>query len=291
MENTLVLRNSFPPVTNFNAYKTYVLSIPNLSEEQERSLLENLKVNNCLQSAQNLIMSQLKTVIKIVKQYKNYGLPEEDLVQEGNIGLMKAVKNFDISYKVRLYSYALLWIKAEIQNYILKNWKIVKIGTTKNLKKLFFNYRQIQKEMIDLGIPKNQIEKVVSEKLSVSSEEIKDISNYFNGSDISLNIEENEDDEYTPLLQLTDNKSPEKDFMKKHDNSVRENLFLSVMDKLNERQKDVIKMRYFEDPKKTHKEISEILNVSSERIRQIENESILKMKKIIQKEYGVNEAF
>lgn len=292
MENSLVLQSSFPPVSNVNAYKSYVSSIPNLTEKQERSLLENLKNKNCLKSAQELILSQLKTVVHIVKQYKNYGLMEEDLIQEGNIGLMKAVKNYDVKYKVRLYSYALIWIKAEIQAYILKNWKIVKIGTTKNLKKLFFNFRQIQKEMIDLGIPKNQLESIVAEKLNVDEKEVKDISSYFGSSDLPVDFHyQNDDDESFAIIELKDENTPEKEFMNKHDSSKREMLIEQVFDKLNDRQKEVIKWRFLEDDKKTHKEIASILNISSERVRQIENESISKMKKIVLKDYKLNESF
>ena len=154
MEKTIALYK-FPLVKDVNSYNSYVMTIPNLSHKEAKELLNKFKIEESIQAAQQLILSQLKTVVHIARQYKNYGLPEEDLVQEGNIGLMKAVKNFDTSREVRLYTYSLLWIKAEIQSYVLKNWKIVKIGTTKNLKKLFFNFRKIQKEMIDLGISKN----------------------------------------------------------------------------------------------------------------------------------------
>lgn len=292
MENSLTLQSSFPPVSNLNAYKSYVSSIPNLTDKQERSLLENLKTKNCLKSAQELILSQLKTVVHIVKQYRNYGLMEEDLIQEGNIGLMKAVKNYDVKYKVRLYSYALIWIKAEIQAYILKNWKIVKIGTTKNLKKLFFNFRQIQKEMIDLGIPKNQLETIVAEKLNVDEKDVKDISGYFGSSDLSVDLNyNNEEDESLPIIELKEEKTPEMEFMQKHDANKRDILIDKVFNKLNDRQKEVIKWRFLEDEKKTHKEIASILNISSERVRQIENESISKMKKIVLKDYNINESF
>lgn len=292
MENSLTLQSSFPPVSNLNAYKSYVSSIPNLTDKQERSLLESLKTKNCLKSAQKLILSQLKTVVHIVKQYRNYGLMEEDLIQEGNIGLMKAVKNYDVKYKVRLYSYALIWIKAEIQAYILKNWKIVKIGTTKNLKKLFFNFRQIQKEMIDLGIPKNQLETIVAEKLNVDEKDVKDISGYFGSSDLSVDLNyNNEEDESLPIIELKEEKTPEMEFMQKHDANKRDILIDKVFNKLNDRQKEVIRWRFLEDEKKTHKEIASILNISSERVRQIENESISKMKKIVLKDYNINESF
>lgn len=293
MNNISVLGNQLPVINDFNTYKNYVLSIPNLSECEERKLLNEFKVNNCLSCAQTLILSQLKTVIYISKKFKNYGLLEEDLVQEGNIGLMKAVKNFDMNHHVRLYTYSILWIKAEIQSYILKNWKIVKIGTTKNLKKLFFNFRQIQKEMIDMGIPKDQLIDVVSKKLDVSPSEVKDINSYFYNTDMSLDIEENEtENEGVPqILQLTDNNTPEMALLESHDGNLRINLLKNVVLKLSTKQQEIIKMRFFDDEKKTHKEIANIMGISGERVRQIESESITIMKKILSKEYGINEVF
>lgn len=290
MENSLVLHNSFPVIKNFATYKSYVLNIPNLSEKEERDLLVKFKVENSLKSAQTLILSQLKTVIYIAQQFKNYGLSEEDLVQEGNIGLMKAVKNYDLTHKVRLYTYALLWIKAEIQNYVLRNWRIVKIGTTKNLKKLFFNFRQIQKEMIDLGIPKSKIEELVAKKLNVPEEEIKEIEGYFSNTDTVIDLS-NDNEEDSPILQLTDGNTPENSLMVTHDAKIREKIMNDLLKNLSERQQEVIKMRFFNEEKKTHKEIAKLLKVSSERVRQIEMESMKKLKNILEKKYNIQEAF
>lgn len=275
--NDLILNNmNFPLVNNFYSYKKYAMQIPNLSEEEEQQLFNNLTLNNCLKSAHKLILSQLKTVIYLANKYRNYGLSEEDLVQEGNIGLMKAVKNFDIKHKVRLYTYAIFWIKAEMQNFILKNWKIVKIGTTKNLKKLFFNFRSIQKEMIDLNISKKQMVERISQKLNVSPEEVREMENYFTNSEIQIDLN-NEEDKTT--LELIEEQTPETLYIENVETVKKSDLIKKAFTVLNEKQEKVIKLRYYEEDKKTHKEISKLLGISSERVRQIENEALLKLKK------------
>lgn len=274
--NSLMLNNiNFPLVNSFTAYKNYVLSIPNLSEEEERDLLSNFKLNNCLKSAHTLILSQLKTVVFLAHQYRNYGLSEEDLVQEGNIGLMKAVKNFDINQKVRLYTYAILWIKAEMQSFILKNWKIVKIATTKNLKKLFFNFKSLQKEMIDNNIDKNLLTQTISQKLNVSVEEVREIESYFSNEQINIDFE----DEEHPVFELVAEDTPETIYIENKDKEKENDKLKNALKVLNDKQFKVIQMRYYIEDKKTHKEIAQELGISSERVRQIEGEALLKLKK------------
>lgn len=275
--NELTMNNSsFPLVNNFSAYKNYAMSIPNLSQAEEIKLLEKFQSENCLESAHKLILSQLKTVVYMAHKYKNYGLSEEDLIQEGNIGLMKAVKKFDIKHNVRLYTYSLLWIKAEMQSFILKNWKIVKIGTTKNLKKLFFNFRSIQKEMIDLNIDKTLLVDTIAKKLNVSHEEVRDMQNYFANSEVDINAYDNDEDK--PSFELIDENTPESYYIEHNDSETEKKDIKNALNILNEKQLKVIEMRYYLEEKKTHKEISQILGISSERVRQIENESLLKLK-------------
>lgn len=278
MNNLVKLNNyNFPVVSNYYNYKSFALSIPNLEEKEEIELFNKFQYENCVKSAQKLIMSQLKTVIYIAQQFKNYGLSEEDLVQEGNIGLMKAVKNFDVSQKVRLYTYSILWIKAEMQSYILKNWKIIKIATTKNLKKLFFNFRSIQKEMIDLNIDKKELTSIISKKLNVDIDDVKEIEKYFNNDEISIDY----DDENNQVFQLEDNSTPETIYIENKTEQDLKNQLNIAFKGLNENQRKVIQLRYYEENKKTHKEISQILGVSSERVRQIENEALKKIKEQI----------
>ena len=283
MTNLSLVNNQLPSVKNFIAYKAYVNSIPNLTSEEEWELLTNFKQHNCLESTKKLILSQLKTVVYVASQFKNYGLPEEDLVQEGNIGLMKSVKNFDLSHKVRLYSYALIWIKAEIQAYILKNWKLVKIGTTKSLKKLFFNFKSIQKELIDQGVERQQIANEISKKLEVDIEDVYDIQNYFNNEDIIIDM----DEEDAPVLQIGHTDTPELMYMEKHDSDKLSIALNESLKDLNEKQRKVIELRYFNENKSTHKEIAEQIGVSSERVRQIELEAISKMKKALVKDFSL----
>lgn len=276
--------NRVPSVQDLNAYLRYAMGIPNLEFDEERKLLEDLHIKQNMDAAKTLILSQLKTVVMIARQYKNYGIPQEDLIQEGNIGLMKAVKNYDISQKVRLYTYALLWIKAEMQGYILKNWKMVKIATTNNMKKLFFNFRKIQQEMISLGLPKHKAQEYIASKLEVSEEEVKEISEYFASNDLPILLEDNsedkEDNNYQQI-QLIERTTPDSIFF---DKSMQESNTAFVKDalaQLNDKQKSVIQMRFLNEEKQTHKEIAQELGISSERVRQIENESLSKLKKII----------
>jgi RNA polymerase sigma-32 factor len=283
MSHQLILKNNTPTIQDYSSYVQYAMRIPNLNIQEERHLLEDFKINNNLQSAQSLVLSQLKTVVKIVNGYKNYGLPAEDLAQEGNIGLMKAVKNYDLSQDVRLYSYAIVWIKAEIQNYILKNWKMVKIATTKNLKKLFFNFRKTQKEMIEKGISKSETYKYVSKKLNVPESDVKEIESYFINEDHSIaeDFSGDDDDIQNYQIQLIEHNSPDKIVEKSHDLLVHNKSLNKGLESLNEKQKAVIQMRFFEDEKKTHKEIAQTLKISSERVRQIEVEALTRLKGIV----------
>lgn len=283
MSYQLKFKNTTSTIQDYSSYVSYAIKIPSLSPREERFLLEDFKNNNNLQSAQTIILSQLKTVVKIVNSYKGYGLPAEDLAQEGNIGLMKAVKNYDLTNNVRLYSYAIVWIKAEIQNYVLKNWKIVKIATTKNLKKLFFNFRKTQKEMIEKGIDKSETYKYVSKKLNVHESDVKEIESYFINNDCSI-IEDfsiDRDDDSIHQIQLIEHNSPDKIVEKTHDLIIYNNSLSKGLESLNDKQKTVIQMRFFEDDKKTHKEIAHTLKISSERVRQIEMEALAKLKSLV----------
>jgi RNA polymerase sigma-32 factor len=275
MRNYSLIPTGMPPISSFEAYRHYVNSIPSISEEDEAFLIKKFKEEDCITSAQKLIISQLKTVLYIASKYKGYGLPQEDLVQEGNIGLMRAVKNFEAKHKVRLYTYALIWIKSEIQSYILKNWKIVKIATTNNFKKLFFSFKGTQKELIDLGVPKHDLIKNLAFKLGVSEQEAYEIQSYFS-EDLQLGHESEDEPSFDmPYLQ-----TPELEYEEKHDSLFFEEALKKGMETLSEKQQQVLKLRYYEEPKKTHKEISSLLNVSSERVRQIEMEALDKLKKL-----------
>lgn len=281
--NLALTHQTVPAVQDLNAYIRYAMSIPNLEADEERALLEELHYHQDMSAAKTLILSQLKTVVSIARQFKSYGIPQEDLIQEGNIGLMKAVKNYDISQRVRLYTYAILWIKAEMQSYILKNWRIVKIATTNNLKKLFFNLRSIQQEMIGLGLDKKDVEKYISEKLEVPEEDVKEMTQYFLSGDVPLMLEDQSDEnENQPYQhQLVDMVTPETLYYERT-NAIDENdLVQKALSNLTERQRDVIVRRFLKEEKMTHKEIADELGISSERARQIESEALTKLRKMM----------
>lgn len=288
MNNTLFY---IPSLDNLNAYKNAVKAIKDLSPEQEVQLAKKMHSGaneGALRSAQTLIVSQLKTVVKIAYEYKNYGLDQSDLIQEGNIGLMKAVKNFDPAKNVRLYTFSLVWIRAEIQAYILKNWKMVKIATTKNLKKLFFNYRSLYKEFEQNGVSKSQIPEKIKNSLGVSQEDVVNISHYFGSEDLHLDAlqvldEENTDNKSKNFVpqQLIEYKTPEYNVSLYRDKDKMYNSLEKAIKNLGDRERQIIEMRYFGEEKKTHKEISQKLNISSERVRQLEMSTIEKLKNII----------
>lgn len=287
--NELLTLNATPLVHSYESYKRWVKSIPDLTAEEEKSLVKNLQENidsnEGMKSAQALALSQLKNVVKIAEQHKNYGIPSEDLVQEGNIGLLKAIKNYKTGYNTRLYSYAIIWIKSEIQAYILKNWKIVKAATTNNLKKLFFNFKGTQNELLNAGVPKDEIVKNIALKLGVSEDEVRDMQNYLLGGDVSLSLDKEDVDGNVTAFEIPDEKTPEDDYIEHVEGEKLNTALVNAMDSLKPKQKQVLQLRFFEEPKKTHKEISEILGVSAERVRQIESEALSKMKNLMLPSY------
>ena len=277
--NQLVIYNQISPYGDYEGYLRQIFSIPNLSEEEEKKLFKTLKIKNDLNAAYKIILAHLKLVVNIAKGYKNYGLPEEDLVSEGNIGLMKAVKNFNPNNKNRLYNYAIIWIKAEIQNFILNNWKIVKIGTTKALKKLFFSYRKLVLELKNAGVKDSEINQQIAKKLKVEKEEVKKTESFFANDEISLN-EEYEDGNLKNEVVVYSN--PENELVSNDLDEKRKKYLSMALSQLDERQKAIILNRFSEN-KKTHKELAKILKISSERVRQIENQSIDKIKSELNK--------
>lgn len=276
-----------PSLTNLSAYKSAVYSIKDLSAEEEKILSYDYINNNSLHSAQKLILSQLKTVVKIALEFSNYGLATEDLIQEGNIGLMKAVKNFDPNKGYRLYTFSIIWIKSEIQNYILNNWKIFKIGSTKELKKLFFNYRSLKKNLKNLGFEnEHSINNEIAKKLNVSIEDTKEAQKFLEYETINVdNYENNDIDDYfqyTPTA-LIEYKNPEYYLIKKDKSNLLDNI-INIVNTLPEKEKLIIQNKYLTNNKKTNKELAKILNISAERVRQIEEKTI----EIIKNKININ---
>jgi RNA polymerase sigma-32 factor len=278
----MTLDLSLPTLGSVDSYDRYVQSIrtiPSLTAEEEMELGMRLKKSNDLEAAKTLILSHLKLVVKVAKGYSGYGLPQSDLVQEGNIGLMKAVKRFDPERGVRLISFAIYWIKAEIQEYIVKNWRLVKTATTKAQRKLFFNLRSMKKTLQPLKT--DEINSIAKE-LNVKPEDVREMEYRFNGNEISLDYgsEESEDDVFRPIAYLKD-ETPEPSEKMEIDQSEGNSLssLSKALSSLDKRSRLILEERWLKDKDaSTLHELADKLGVSAERIRQIEQAAMKKIK-------------
>ncbi len=282
----MTLDLSLPSIGSLDSYDRYMQSIraiPSLTAEEELALGMRLKTSNDLEAAKTLILSHLKLVAKVAKGYSGYGLPQSDLVQEGNIGLMKAVKRFDPERGVRLVSFAIYWIKAEIQEYIVKNWRLVKTATTKAQRKLFFNLRSMKKTLKPL---KSDEINSIAKELNVKPEDVREMEYRFNGNEISLDYgsEESEEDVYRPIAYLKD-ETPEPSEKMEIDQSEGNSLssLNKALSSLDERSRLILEERWLKDKDaSTLNELADKLGVSAERIRQIEQAAMKKIKTLMQ---------
>ncbi len=270
-------------IDSYDRYMQSIRTIPSLTAEEEMALGMRLKKSNDLEAAKTLILSHLKLVAKVAKGYSGYGLPQSDLVQEGNIGLMKAVKRFDPERGVRLVSFAIYWIKAEIQEYIVKNWRLVKTATTKAQRKLFFNLRSMKKTLQPL---KSDEINSIAKELNVKPEDVREMEYRFNGNEISLDYgsEESEDDVYRPIAYLKD-EAPEPSEQMEIDQSESNSLstLKTALLSLDERSRLILEERWLKDKDaSTLHELADKLGVSAERIRQIEQSAMKKIKSLLQ---------
>ena len=270
-------------IDSYDRYMQSIRTIPSLTAEEEMALGMRLKNSNDLEAAKTLILSHLKLVAKVAKGYSGYGLPQSDLVQEGNIGLMKAVKRFDPERGVRLVSFAIYWIKAEIQEYIVKNWRLVKTATTKAQRKLFFNLRSMKKTLQPL---KSDEINSIAKELNVKPEDVREMEYRFNGNEISLDYgsEESEDDVYRPIAYLKD-EAPEPSEQMEIDQSESNSLstLKTALLSLDERSRLILEERWLKDKDaSTLHELADKLGVSAERIRQIEQSAMKKIKSLLQ---------
>ena len=259
-----------------NYYLAQLRETPLLSKEQEEELFHRLQNSEDVDAARKLVMSHLRFVVHIAKSYKGYGLPLLDIIQEGNVGLMKAVKKFDPSKKVRLLSFAIYWIRAEIHEFVLKNWRIVKVATTKAQRKLFFKLRS--KKTSSNWLSEQEANDIASE-LNVDSKTVKLMESRLSGTDVAFDPVE--EDENAPAGYLTQNTNPLSVLEMQdsdNDNSKKLNLALN---KLDERSRDIILQRFLSDKKPTLDELSQKYSVSKERIRQIEEKSLNTLKETI----------
>ncbi|MBI3714048.1 MAG: RNA polymerase sigma factor RpoH [Burkholderiales bacterium] len=265
---------------NIDAYISAVNRLPMLTQEEEVSLATRLKENNDLNAAQQLVMSHLRLVVSIARGYLGYGLPHADLIQEGNIGLMKAVKRFDPDQGVRLVSYAMHWIKAEMHEYILKNWRLVKVATTKAQRKLFFNLRS-NKESLDSMTP-SQIDSLAS-KLDVKREDVIEMEMRLSGHDVALDSSsDDEDDKFAPISYLkSDTEEPTRVIEAMQYDRLQSEGLESALAKLDPRSRHIIESRWLQNDDgngATLHELADEYGVSAERIRQIESAALKKMK-------------
>jgi len=264
---------------SLESYISAVNQISILTREEERELGIQVFENNDIEAAHRLVTSHLRFVVYVARSYAGYGLPVGDLIQEGNIGLMKAVKRYDPAHKVRLVSFAVHWIRAEIHEYILKNWRILKVATTKAHRKLFFNLRKNKKR---LGWLRGHEVAVIAEKLNVKPEVVVEMESRLHGQDVSFDLpldDQDEDNTYSPQSWLTNAApSPESVLEKETESKKNHDLLFKGLDKLDARSLDIIESRWLTDKKTTLQDLATKYGVSAERIRQLEAVAMKKLK-------------
>ena len=274
-----LLQGGMPvPQGNLDSYIRIANQYPILSAEQEKELAERYYYDEDLEAAKQLILSHMRFVIHIARGYLGYGLPLADLIQEGNIGLMKAVKRFDPNVGVRLVSFAVHWVKAEIHEYVLKNWRIVKVATTKAQRKLFFNLRKNKHRLAWFN--EDEIQKVADD-LGVSPQEVREMESRMTGQDLGFDLPVGEDDSevYTPSMYLEDNSSNFADELEDEEQMGEATAQLAyALSTLDERSQDIIKTRWLDENKATLQELADKYGISAERVRQLENAALKKIK-------------
>ena len=270
------------PTGNMEAYVSAAFQLPMLSAEEEHDLAVRLRDRNDLSAARTLVLSHLRFVVRIARGYNGYGLPQNDLIQEGTVGLMKAVRRFDPEMGVRLVSFAVHWIKAEIHEYILRNWRIVKVATTKAQRKLFFNLRSAKKR---LGWFSQQEVREVAEDLGVKPETVLEMESRLANYDVSFEGADEDDDDavgLAPAAYLPDMRHEPSQVLERMDSarSEREGLH-QALESLDPRSRDILQRRWLNEGKETLHELADEYGVSAERIRQIEAAALKKMRQTL----------
>ena len=287
MNQALVTRNqslALPlPTGNLDQYIQAAFSVPVLSAEEEYNLAVRLQRDNDLDAAKQLVMSHLRFVVRIARGYNGYGLALGDLIQEGNIGLMKAVKRFDPEVGVRLVSFAVHWVRAEMHEFILRNWRIVKVATTKAQRKLFFNLRSSKKR---LGWLNREEVDAVAEDLGVKPETVLEMESRLSGQDVCFDPLVNDDDEdgayFAPAAYLTDEGNDPAHTVEQHDWQTRSNSnLLAALAGLDERSRAILLARWLDEEKATLHQLAKRFGVSAERIRQLEKNAMRKLQQVL----------
>ena len=286
MTTAIALRNHEPelaaPVGNLSAYIQAVGSIPVLSREDEQTLARRFRDDEDLSAARDLVMAHLRFVVHIAKGYTGYGLPLNDLIQEGNVGMMKAVKRFDPEFGVRMVSFAVHWIRAEIHEYVLRNWRIVKVATTKAQRKLFFNLRKSKKSLAWLSHDETQ---AVAKDLGVSPAEVTEMERRLSSRDAVFDpAPESSDDDrvFAPAAYLPSANSDPAVLVEKSDwdNDASSRMSRALIT-LDDRSRDILQSRWLTDNKQTLHQLADRYSVSAERIRQIEVNAIKKLRGVM----------
>lgn len=299
MSNAISVRDPWaliPSLGHLDAYISAVNRLPMLSAEEEQRYARQLKESGDLEAAGRLVMSHLRLVVSISRQYLGYGLPQGDLIQEGNIGLMKAVRRFDPDQGVRLVSYAMHWIKAEIHDYVVRNWRLVKVATTKAQRKLFFNLRSLKHGMKNdslephrQALSEAEIE-LVARELNVKPEEVVEMETRLAGADVALEPQESDDPDsntVAPIAYLADEAhEPTRVLENRARDSLATDGLQRALDTLDERSRRIVEARWLEvnddaSGGKTLHELAAEYGVSAERIRQIEAAAMKKMRKAL----------
>jgi RNA polymerase sigma-32 factor len=281
MSQALVANNLPIPsaLGSLDAYIGAVHQVPVLSVEDEQALARRFRESDDLDAARDLILSHLRFVVHVARGYNGYGLPLGDLIQEGNIGLMKAVKRFDPSVGVRLVSFAVHWIRAEMHEFILKNWRIVKVATTKAQRKLFFNLRKSKKR---LGWMNAAEVRAIAADLKVSEREVLEMESRLSGRDIAFDAPTDDDNDNTPpapgAYLVAANADPAQAYERDNHEENQLEILRDGLENLDARSRDILNRRFLGEPKATLQELADQYGVSAERIRQLEANALKKMK-------------
>ena len=268
------------PVDSLDSYIQAVNRVPMLSGEEEQELAQRLRLHNDLEAAQRLIVAHLRFVVHVARSYVGYGLPLGDLVQEGNVGLMKAVKRFDPAHGVRLVSFAVHWIRAEIHEFVLRNWRIVKVATTKAQRKLFFKLRGAKKR---LGWLNGEEIDTVARELGVSADTVLEMESRLSGHDVSFDPAPEADDDqreaYTPAAYLRDERADPAEALERDNWEEQATTRLGeALERLDPRSRAIVQRRWLDDDKPTLHELAAEYKISAERIRQLENNAMKKLR-------------
>lgn len=276
--NPSMVLPTLSPAGSLEGYIQAVNRLPMLTHEEELDLATRFHRDNDLDAARRLVMSHLRVVVSVARGYSGYGLPQADLIQEGNIGLMKAVKRYDPERGVRLVSFALHWIRAEIHEYVLRNWRLVKIATTKAQRKLFFNLRSMRQGLETL---RPQQVKEIARELNVSEQDVVEMETRFNGHELALEADTNdEDDSFAPIAYLAaDAENEPSQLLEQSETDHRNTAGLSrALENLDQRSRRIIEARWLNEGEgATLHDLADEFGVSAERIRQIEQKAMAKM--------------